>query len=327
MKKILIIRFSSIGDIVLTTPVIRCLKSQLKDVEIHFLTKKTFEPVVINNPYIDKIYTIENNIDEVIADLKKESYFHIVDLHKNLRSKGVILKLRKPSSSFNKINIKKWLIVSFKINMLPDMHIVDRYFQAVESLGVKNDDKGLDYFIPENDVVDLKTLPAIFQKGYIGWVIGGKHNTKIFPEDKIISVCKEIAKQVVLLGGKEDFEKGERIKNEVGNKIFNACGKFNINQSASLVQQADKIITNDTGLMHIAAAFRKEIISLWGNTIPEFGMYPYMPGNEKKSTVLEVKNLSCRPCSKLGKNKCPKKHFDCMRKIEESSLTELNFLQ
>ncbi|MCD4790582.1 MAG: glycosyltransferase family 9 protein [Bacteroidales bacterium] len=323
MKKILVIRFSSIGDIVLTTPIIRCLKEQLKDVEIHFLTKTAFEPVLRNNPYIDKIFTIENKIDEVIADLKKESYFHIVDLHKNFRSKGVILKLKKPSSTFSKINVRKWLIVNFKINLLPELHIVDRYFQAVKKLSVKNDAKGLDYFIPKREEVNLTTIPVSHHKGYIGWVIGGKHNTKIYPEENIVEVCRKIDYPVVLLGGNEDFEKGERIKNEAGKNIFNACGKYNINQSASLVKQANKIITNDTGLMHIAAAFQKIIISLWGNTIPEFGMSPYMPGDEDKSIILEVKGLSCRPCSKLGYKKCPKKHFDCMEKINVNRLVEL----
>jgi len=125
------------------------------------------------------------------------------------------------------------------------------------------------------------------------------------------------------LGGKEDFEKGERISNSIGENVFNACGKFNINQSASLVKQAKKVITNDTGLMHIAAAFRKDIISLWGNTIPEFGMFPYMPGDENKSHILEVKDLSCRPCSKLGYKSCPKKHFDCMQKIDVDEIIQL----
>ncbi len=157
----------------------------------------------------------------------------------------------------------------------------------------------------------------------MGWAIGGNHNTKIYPVEKIIEACREIKSPVILLGGKEDLEKGEEIKKAIGDRIFNACGKFNINQSASLVQQADKIVTNDTGLMHIASAFKKEIISLWGNTIPEFGMYPYMPGNENKSTILEVKNLKCRPCSKLGYKKCPKKHFDCMNKIDTSSISTL----
>ena len=323
MKRILVIRFSSIGDIVLSTPVIRCLKQQLKDVEIHFLTKKTFKPVLENNPNIDKIFTIEYKIDEVITALRKESYFYIIDLHKNFRSIGVILKLKRPSSSFCKINVKKWLIVNLKINKLPAIHIVDRYFQAVEKLGVKNDGNGLDYFIPKKDEVDLKSLPQLFQNGYIGWVIGGKHNTKMYPEEKIIEVCQAINKSVVLLGGNEDSEAGERIVKAVGDRIYNACGKFNINQSASFVKQADEIITNDTGLMHIAAAFRKEIISLWGNTIPEFGMYPYMPGDENKSHILEVKNLSCRPCSKLGYTACPKKHFECMKRINVEELIRL----
>jgi ADP-heptose:LPS heptosyltransferase len=316
LKKLLIIRFSSIGDIILTTPVVRCLKEQLRGVEIHFLTKKQYLPILEANPTIDKLYAIEEKIDEVIPDLKRENYDQIIDLHKNFRSKGVILKLHKPSSSFSKINIEKWLMVNLKINRLPHIHIVDRCFQAVEKLGVKNDNKGLDYFIPKKDHVDIKSLPVSHQAGYIGWVIGAKFKTKAYPEDKIIEVCKKIEKPFILLGGPEDAEKGDRIKKEVGERIYNSCGKYNLNQSASLVEQADKIITNDTGLMHVAAAFNKEIISLWGNTIPEFGMYPYMPGNESRSHILEVKDLTCRPCSKIGFQKCPKGHFKCMNELE-----------
>lgn len=295
---------------------VRCLKKQVKDAEIHYLTKKHFLPVLDFNPYIDKVYAIEEKVGEVVSELKSENYDHIVDLHKNVRSKQVISKLGKPSSTFDKINIAKWLIVNFKINRLPNVHIVDRYFDAVKSLEVKNDLLGLDYFITEKDEVDLKTLPTNFQHGFIGWVIGGKHNTKIYPAEKIIEICKRNSKPVVLLGGPEDVEKGDEIKNAVGDNVFNACGKFNLNQSASLVKQADKIFTNDTGLMHIAAAFNKEIVSFWGNTIPEFGMYPYMPQFPERSEILEVKNLKCRPCSKIGYKSCPKKHFDCMNKIE-----------
>jgi len=316
LKKLLIIRFSSIGDIILTTPVIRCVKQQLSGAEIHFLTKQQNLPLLEANPYIDKLYSISEKIDEIIPELKKENYDQVIDLHKNFRSKGVILKLQKPSTSFNKINIEKWLIVNLKINRLPKIHIVDRCFQAVEKLDVKNDNLGLDYFIPSKDQVNIKSLPDSHQAGFIGWVIGAKFNTKVYPEEKIIEACKRTDKPIVLLGGLEDAEKGERIKNEVGDTIYNSCGKLNINQSASLIKQAEKIITNDTGLMHIAAAFKKEIISLWGNTIPEFGMFPYMPGNENQSHIFEVKGLSCRPCSKLGYKKCPKGHFKCMNELE-----------
>lgn len=323
LKKFLFIRFSSIGDIVLTTPLVRCLKNQVPDSEIHYLTKKQFVPVLEANPYIERIVPINHKIGEVTNDLRKENYDHIIDLHKNIRSHEAILQLRKPSSSFNKINFKKWLIVNLKINRLPSVHIVDRYFGALANLGVTNDLMGLDYFIPQKDEVEIDSLPITHRKGYIGWVIGGKHNTKIYPEEKIIEVCLKTEKPIILLGGAEDTAKGERIHHSIGERVLSACGKYNINQSASLVKQAEKIITNDTGMMHIAAAFKKEIISLWGNTIPEFGMYPYMPGNEHKSNILEVKGLKCRPCSKLGYAECPKQHFNCMNKLDVNQLISL----
>ena len=321
--KILIIRFSSIGDIVLTTPIIRCLKQQVKEAQVHYITKKQFGSILENNPYIDKLYTIEKNISEVSQELKKENYDFVVDLHHNLRSAQLKSVLGKKSKSFHKLNIEKWLMVNLRINKLPDTHIVDRYFEAVKSLGVKNEGKGLDYFIPAKDEVDIKTLPAEFQNGYIGFVIGAKFRTKQLPDEKIISICKKLEWPVILLGGKEDFDKGEAIKSKVkSQKVFNACGKYNLNQSASLVKQAKKIITNDTGLMHIAAAFKKEIISVWGNTIPEFGMYPYYGKTQVTSHKSQVSDLSCRPCSKLGFSKCPKGHFKCMNNINEEEIVK-----
>jgi len=323
MKKILIIRFSSIGDIVLTTPVIRCLKEQMPGAEIHYLTKNHFKPLIQENPYIHKIHTINKSVQESIQTLKEEQFDHIVDLHRSTRSLLVRLSLKRPYTTFNKLNIQKWILVRFKIDRLPKVHIVERYFNAVSGLGILNDNKGLDYFIPPKDQVDIKTLPVIHQKGYIGFSIGGKHNTKIFPEDKVIEVCKKLNRPVVLLGGEEDQDRGNRIGESVGDLVYNSCGKFNINQSASLIKQAGYIITNDTGLMHIAAAFRKKIISIWGNTVPEFGMFPYLPDSTiNKSVTIQVHDLKCRPCSKLGYKKCPKGHFDCMKKIDVQEVVD-----
>jgi ADP-heptose:LPS heptosyltransferase len=318
LKKILIIRFSSIGDIVLTTPVIRCIKEQQPDIEIHYVTKKMFKGILEYNPYITKIHTIEKNISEVIADLKKENFDFVVDLNNNIRSLQIKRLLGKPSSTFKKLNFKKWILVNFKINKMPALHIVDRYMQTVSSIGIVNDNEGLDYFIPEKDNVNISSLPASHQHGYIGFVIGAKHFTKQLPLEKIISICKKINKPIILLGGKEDNSRAKEIANAVGDTIYNACGKFNLNQSASLVKQATKIITHDTGLMHIAAAFKKEIISVWGNTVPAFGFTPYLPN--PKSKIVEVNNLPCRPCSKIGYDKCPKGHFKCMMEIDENEI-------
>ena len=326
--KFLIIRFSSIGDIVLTTPVVRCLKKQLANAEIHFLIKSSFRPIVNSNPYIDRIYYLENSLADTIKELKKENFDYIIDLQHNVRSMKVKNGLGKKSFSFNKLNIEKWLYTNFKWNKLPPIHIVDRYMQTVESFGVKNDGAGLDYFIAEDERVKETDIPASHLAGYIGIVIGAALNTKKYPMHKLKELCEAIDHPVILLGGLEDAEEGERIAAVDTIKIYNACGKYSLNESADLVRRAKLIVTNDTGLMHIAAAFKKPVISLWGNTVPEFGMYPYYGENylsrQKASPydIVEIRNLSCRPCSKIGYDKCPKSHFKCMELIKPTTVLE-----
>lgn len=324
LKKILFIRFSSIGDIVLTTPLIRCLKKQLPEVEIHYLTKKKFKPVLSANPYIDYLHCIDEKIDEILPLLKKEKFDHIVDLHKNFRSFGIRFQLRKSSSSFSKVNFRKWLLVQLKINRLPEIHIVDRYFKSLEKFSIKNDGKGLDYFIPKEDQFSLNDLPEKYRNGFIGIVIGGMHYTKILPVYKLIELIGKLEKPIILLGGTEDFERGEEIAKAVDASVLNYCGKFSLSKSASIVSMAKKIVTNDTGLMHIAAAFNKEIVSAWGNTVPAFGMYPYLPEkNKNKSHIFEVAKLTCRPCSKIGYKKCPKSHFNCMKNQDVNKMANI----
>lgn len=323
MPKILIIRFSSIGDIVLTTPVIRMAKEQIDGAEVHFVTKKSFASIVEANPYLDKVHVLKDKLKPLLAELKAECYTHVIDLHNNLRSAKIKRAIDVPNFSFKKLNIEKWQAVNFKqIGKLPDLHIVDRYLETLVEFGVKNDNKGLDYFIPEKDKVQLTALPEVHQKGYAAWVIGGSYFTKIFPTQKVIETLRRVNKPVVLLGGPEDKKAGTEIASKIGERVFNACDKFSLNQSATLVQQADKVLSNDTGLMHIAAAFNKPILSFWGNTIPEFGMYPYMPKNPELSTLMQVEDLRCRPCSKLGFKKCPKKHFYCMELMDVDKVVE-----
>lgn len=317
--KILIIRFSSIGDIVLTTPVIRCIKQQIPGIEVHYLTKYTFREIVESNPYVDKLHLLKDDLHDVIADLKKENFNYIIDLHRNLRSSKVKRSLKKAEAfSFNKLNIRKWLLTAFKINTLPAAHIVDRYMETVNSLGVVNDGKGLDYFIAEKDIVPDSDIPASHSLGYIGVVIGAAHNTKKLPLHKLKELCALINHPIILLGGPEDRKTGDAIASVDTIKIYNSCGKFRLNESADLVRRAKLIITHDTGLMHIAAAYKKPIISVWGNTIPGFGMTPYFGNAMVANNMFEVKGLWCRPCSKIGYNKCPLGHFKCMEKHDLS---------
>ncbi len=320
--KILIIRLSSIGDIILTTPIIRSIKTQIPNAEVHYLIKANNSIILNNNPYVDKIILFNGSLSKTIRELKKENYTFIIDLHKQLRSLIIRLRLLKPSKTFNSLKIKKWIFVKWKINKLPNKHIVDRYFEATKPIGnIVNDGKGLDYFLAEEDYIAPDTLPLDFQDGYIAVVVGSKHQTKQIPTDKLIDLCNKIEGSIVILGDKYDRDKAIKVENEVGARVFNACGAYNLNQTASLIANSNGVITPDTGLMHIAAALNKNIISVWGNTVPEFGMYPYLPKNSKADVhIFENKNLSCRPCSKLGFEKCPKKHFECMVNLDYNKI-------
>ena len=307
--KILVVRFSSIGDIVLTTPVVRMLKTQL-NTEVHFLTKAPYVSLFKNNPYVDSVFQINKSINEVISDLKTENYDYVIDLHSNLRTQILKLKLGVSAKSFNKLNWEKFLLTNFKTNILPDVHIVDRYLDTVKFLGITNDNKGLDFFLSDADKVDLNEFP----NDYVAIVIGGQHATKILPTAKIISICKKLNKAVLLIGGPDDKARGDEISKASG--AINTCGNHSLLQSAFLIKNSAYVISHDTGMMHIAAAFKKKIYSVWGNTIPEFGMYPYL--SDKNSKMIEVKDLNCRPCSKIGYDKCPKGHFKCMQEIDEN---------
>jgi ADP-heptose:LPS heptosyltransferase len=339
--KILVLRFSSIGDIVLTSPVVRALAQQVPGARVHFATKPAYRGLVEPNPYITKGHYLTGSLKELVKELKAEQFDYIIDLHHNLRTALIKLQLAVPASSFEKLNWQKWLLVRFKVNVLPRVHIVERYLAAAAELGVQNDGRGLDYFIPADQEVDLRDLPAGFQQGgYVAVAIGAQHATKRLPVEKLIELCQQLRRPIVLLGGPEDesvghiielaFEKEAILAVPAGGTIpdspyyfpkkapglaavppliFNGCGRFSLHQSASLLRQAQLVVSHDTGLMHIAAAFKKEIFSVWGNTVPAFGMYPY----KTEFRVLEVPGLPCRPCSKIGFAECPQGHFKCMR--------------
>ncbi|MFT4521737.1 MAG: ADP-heptose:LPS heptosyltransferase [Bacteroidia bacterium] len=318
--KILIIRFSSIGDIVLTTPVLRCMAQQLPGVELHFITKANYASLLNHNPYVSHVHLYRGNIKDNVKQLQKLNFDLIIDLHNNLRSRILSFQLSSKVYRFNKINWHKFKAVRFKMKSLPDVHIVDRYLKTVEPLGVANDDQGLDYFMDAGTHLP----PKLKEVSHDTWVyaIGGQHATKKLPSKKIIELLAQIPNQVVLIGGKEDADTGKQIAKKAVNAI-NFCGKLSIDQSALLILKTKQLITHDTGMMHIGAALGAKIVSIWGNTIPEFGMQPYQPHSSKgRAKMFEVSGLSCRPCSKIGFDECPKEHFDCMNKQDLTRIVE-----
>ncbi|MCY7422916.1 MAG: glycosyltransferase family 9 protein [Chitinophagaceae bacterium] len=326
--KVLIIRFSSIGDIVLTTPVIRCVKKQLLFAEVHYLTRYAFKSLLESNPYIDKLHLLNDNMAELLPSLIKEQFDYVIDLHHNVRTLKVKRALDSSVAfSFKKLNVQKWLLTALKVNVMPKVHIVDRYMDTVKTLGIRNDGMGLDYFIPDQDRVPDNDLPMSHAFGFIGVVIGAALNTKKLPTEKLKELCSKIDYPIILLGGPEDKPSGDEIASGDSIRIYNSCGKFNLNESADLVRRSKFIITHDTGLMHIAAAFKKQIISIWGNTVPEFGMDPYYGLASQPSDEFEVKGLWCRPCSKIGFAKCPLGHFKCMNKQDIEKIVQTTIIR
>ena len=319
--KILIIRFSAMGDIIYTSPVIRCLKNQLENVEIHYLTKSNFKFLLANNPYVDRLHLLQPKLSDTIKLLKNEEFDYVIDLHNSLRSTLVKMRLGVKSSTYKKERFKKWLAIKLKINLIKPDHLVDRYFKTVAFLGIKNDEQAIDYFLPKDCHSIQEILPEHNQKSYIALIIGATHFTKRMPNAKVIEICQKLPFPIVLLGGEDVSKNATIIKESLGDKVLNLVGKINLNDSVTVVKNADQVIGFDTGLTHIAEAFNKKLTTIWGSTVPELlGVQPYLVDRHFEAGV----NLSCRPCSKFGLSACPKKHFNCMHEINIDEI--INFV-
>lgn len=306
-KKVLIIRFSSIGDIVVTSPIVRCVKHQWQS-EIHYLTFDKNAHLVQFNPYIDKIHTISKDIDNAtIGTLKNEKYDLVVDLHKSLRSRLLLRKLRCKSVSFDKKNVQKWMLTQFHYDTLKDEHLVDRYFTALKPYGLDNDGKGLDFFIDPKAKVLLHDGYAKFNV----LVLGATYYTKRIPTQLARKIISASELPMVLIGGKDVVKQAKQLSDLSG--VINQVGQLSIHESAYILNKSNRVYTGDTGMMHIAAALKKAITIFWGNTTPKFGLYPYYGTHSAAQELIQKEvQLNCRPCSKLGYNQCPKGHFKCM---------------
>lgn len=306
--KIGIIRFSSIGDIILCTPIFRWLKDNIADVEVVFLTKKGFTDLLKGNPNIDRILAWDD--PQCRQDWKNENFDFIIDLHNNLRSRRATFDhWFVPISRLKKQNLRKTLMVLFKnTKLLECSPITERIMQTVKSLGdVSSYNSTLDFF----NLSQPKNIEFPMEYGVI--VLGGSFKTKQIPSEKVVDIINKVDNKWVLIGGPQDKNIAASVVENcnVGNSIMNLVGEISIPESAYCIQKSNITITSDTGMYHIAVALGKPVAVFWGNTVPEMGMVA--PNKELGKMVhMEVENLSCRPCSKLGFDKCPKGHFRCM---------------
>lgn len=316
--KVLFIRLSSIGDIVLTTPLIRCVYNQQKDVEIHYICKTSFVDILMPNVYLHRVHGFDKTDKKIFESLKSEHFDFVVDLQNNRHSRKICRYLNGKQHTFPKLNVKKWLLVNFKINLMPDLHVVDRYFEAVKDLQVINDGKGLDFFLAKNDYEAFQSLdlPPL----YVAIAVGSKHFTKQLPKEVLLEICQKCRLPLVFLGDENDADTAHYLESRLKVKTYNLCGKLSIRMAAVCIKKSVCLLTGDTGLMHVAAALGQRIVSVWGNTVPAFGMYPYMPNQTEKYVIIENTHLKCRPCSKLGYKRCPHLHFNCMKSLSADEI-------
>jgi lipopolysaccharide heptosyltransferase II len=315
-NKILIIRLSSLGDILLATPMIRSIQRKFPAKKIHFLLRSEYESVLVNNHFLEKIFLftrVDEENKKLIKELKREKYDLVIDLQHNLRSAFVCSKLRIKTVTFNKRDMAKLLLVKFKINFLkksPKMPI--RYAEIFDDLQL--DDEGL-------ELISLNVQSPLFDpnKKYIGFAPGSRHFTKMWPSEYYIQLGKmlnDAGYTIALFGGKDD----RLVCAEISTRIdsIDLSNKNDILQTVVDMKKCSGIVCNDSGMMHTACAADIKVLAIFGSTVKEFGFTPYTvkeSGLPTKYLVMENESLSCRPCTHIGKDKCPKTHFKCMLEI------------
>ena len=324
--KVLICHTSDFGNLIFATPLIRNLKMNL-EAEVFCLIDMENKDAINENPYISEIFLKEET--SVSKLIRSNSFDLVIDLEIKFTTwlfsilSGI--KILKPKSQ----KFAEWYMVALRIDQLPDKHYADQLLEVLDSLSSKRDVLGLDYFIPEKDEIERSWLPDIFQKDFVILSLHSAYASRRLPLKKLIEICDRINKPIIVIGDEKDkilageiytffkkngsgntYEKGllELNKKSV---ILDLCGKLNRNQIASLTRNCSYVFCHDSWVIPVASAFKKEVFTIWGNTIPEFGKYPY----KTKFKILQNNRLDCRPCSAKGYDKCPKGHLKCLNEI------------
>ncbi len=334
--KTLVVRFSSIGDIVLSSPLLRVLRARFPGNQIDYVTRKEYAELVKSNQNLNHTFEFDaalgfDGLRTLKKRIKEEGYDLIVDIHDSLRSK-YLRSLRGPRRVvLNKRVLERSMLVKLKKNVYKEVvPVADRYIETVRDYGVTNDGKGLELFIPDEVLFGVSGKMATlklnrFEK-VVGICPGARHFTKRWPADRFARVGTALARtldaKVLLFGGAADEPMSAQICSDINGqagaeRASNLCGQLRLLETAAAMEYCDLIITNDTGLMHIATAMHRKVLTIFGSTVREFGFFPY----DQTAIVLERQGLACRPCSHIGRSECPEKHFKCMLEIGEDEVS------
>ncbi len=321
--KILIIRLSSIGDVLLTTSFIRQVRTTYPNAQIDFVVKKAYIDLVRYNPHLNNIFTIEQDMGtkalmQFSKLFKKNRYQYVFDLHNNIRSRLLTSHLNTKSiNRIQKNKLKRALLVYFKINRYNEiLTIPQRYANVGKEAGIAHDGLGLELYWKNKHEKEIKARlkKQNIKPGFFVVAPGAGYYTKRWPLEYFEQLCRHLLREnetgdIIVVGNKDDRKRWSKLP--TNDRIHNWAGGLGLLETAAIINKSDLIVSNDSGVMHMAQATQKPLIAIFGSTVRELGFFP----ESLHATVVENEYLRCRPCSHVGRRQCPLVHFKCMKDI------------
>jgi heptosyltransferase II len=314
---VLAVRFSSIGDVLLTTPLLRAIRHRHPDSLLSVVTKAAYAPLLSHNPYLNRViaWEPERGLTSLAAELRADHYTHLLDLHESARSRALRALVPGHWSGYPKHRIARTLLIHTKHNWYRDSRpVAERYFTAARGLDVRADGEPPDFFLGEEARTAVEVWLDSSRLGrdrvMIAVAPGAAHQTKRWPASHWQTLIDRLVCQnydVVVVGGSPDQAMAETLSSHRSARVASAAGRFGLQGTGALLQRSAALVSGDTGVMHMATAVKTPVVALFGPTVREFGFFPYTPAAQ----VVQL-DLSCRPCSSKGSAQCPLGHHRCL---------------
>lgn len=319
MLRVLVVRFSSIGDILLTTPLVRALRRRHPEADLTFVTKRAMAPLVSDNPHVTRVVTLEPGepIMHLAGRLRALRPTHGLDVHGSLRSLALRALVTCRWSGYAKRKLARTVLVALKVDLYgAAVPVAERYFEAARRLDVQPDGGPPEFH-----------LGAAARERVAGWLAerhladtplaavapGAAHATKRWP----VRYWSELAERLrgagltpVVVGGPGD----RGLAQQLGAPT--AAGEFSLQETGALLARCRVTVSGDTGVMHVATGVGTPVVALFGPTVRQFGFQPY----RARAEVLE-RDLDCRPCSAMGSARCPLGHHRCLNDIAPADVS------
>ena len=325
----MIIRLSAMGDVLLTTPLIRMLKKRFPGVTIEFIVKAQYAPLIQSNPHIDRVWMFspEQGFSEIwrhVHRMRSAGYDAVVDLQSNIRS----WLLRTFSGARRKFRYRlgrgrRYFLVRFGMHRNESYSPIPmRYLATVSSWGIEDDGLGLEFVVEKDAKQSVSSHLAEAgmndNEKIVVLAPGATHWTKRWPAGYFAEVgdhFSRMQKRVILVGGEMDREVCGCVERSMNSLVLNLAGRLSIQETAALLDVSTLLVSNDTGVMHMGAALGKPVVAVFGPTTHHLGFFPF-----RTPSIVVERPVHCRPCSFHGTERCPQNHFQCMKQIHSSDV-------